>query len=90
MLKTPTCKQPRKEEKDLKRRKLRKTPSTSISEKNLKKIDEKAVYAISYSDENGDEITSYWSSKKKADEEQKNLKEYGYTVSRIRKTQFVL
>jgi len=69
----------------LKRRKLRKTPSTSISEKNLKKIDEKAVYAISYSDENGDEIKSYWSSKKKADEEQKSLKEYGYTVSRIRK-----
>jgi len=69
----------------LKRRKLRRAPSTSISEKNLKKIDEKAVYAISYSDENGDEITSYWGSKKKADEEQKNLKEYGYTVSRIRK-----
>lgn len=85
MLKTPTCKQPRKEEKDLKRRKLRRAPSTSISEQNLKKIDEKAVYAISYSDENGDEITSYWSSKKKADEEQKNLKEYGYTVSRVRK-----
>ena len=85
MLKIPTCKQRRKEEKDLKRRKLRRAPSTSISEQNLKKIDEKAVYAISYSDENGDEITSYWSSKKKADEEQKNLKEYGYTVSRVRK-----
>ena len=70
----------------MKRRKLRKTPSTSISEQNLKKIDEKAVYAISYSDENGDEITSDWSSKKKADEEQKSLKEYGYTVSRVRKT----
>ncbi|MEE8179100.1 MAG: hypothetical protein V3T63_03910 [Nitrosopumilaceae archaeon] len=69
----------------MKRRKLRKTPSTSISEQNLKKIDEKAVYAISYSDENGDEITSYWSSKKKADEEQKSLKEHGYTVSRVRK-----
>ena len=85
MLKTPTCKQRRKEEKDLKRRKLRKTPSTSISEQNLKKIDEKAVYAISYSDENGDEITSYWSSKKKADEEQKSLKEHGYTVSKVQK-----
>ena len=85
MLKIPKCKQPRKEEKDLKRRKLRKPPSTSISEQNLKKIDEKAVYAISYSDENGDEITSYWSSKKKADEEQKNLKEYGYTVSKVQK-----
>lgn len=70
----------------MKRRKLRRAPSTSISEQNLKKIDEKAVYTISYSDENGDEITSYWSSKKKADEEQKSLKEHGYTVSRIRKT----
>jgi len=70
----------------LKRRKLRRAPSTSISEKNLKKIDEKAVYAISYSDENGDEITSYWSSKKKADEEQKSLKEHGYTVSKVKKT----
>ena len=85
MLKTPTCKQRRKEEIDLKRRKLRRKLSTSISEQNLKKIDEKAVYAISYSDENGDEITSYWSSKKKADEEQKNLKEYGYTVSKVQK-----
>ncbi len=70
----------------MKRRKLRRAPNTSTSEQNLKKIDEKAVYAISYSDENGDEITSYWSSKKKADEEQKNLKEYGYTVSTVRKT----
>lgn len=69
----------------MKRRKLRRAPSTSTSEQNLKKIDEKAVYAISYSDENGDEITSYWSSKKKADEEQKNLKEYGYTVSKVKK-----
>ena len=69
----------------MKRRKLRRAPSTSISEQNLKKIDEKAVYAISYSDENGDEITSYWSSKKKADEEQKSLKEHGYTVSKVQK-----
>jgi len=65
----------------LKRRKS----STSISEQNLKKIDEKAVYAISYSDENGDEITSYWSSKKKADEEQKSLKDHGYSVSKVQK-----
>ncbi len=69
----------------MKRRTLRRKTSISISEQNLKKIDEKAVYAISYSDENGDEITSYWSSKKKADEEQKNLKEYGYTVSKVQK-----
>ena len=63
----------------------RRKSSTSISEQNLKKIDEKAVYAISYSDENGDEITSYWSSKKKADEEQKSLKDHGYTVSKVQK-----
>ena len=67
----------------MKRRKLLRKLSTSISEQNLKKIDEKAVYAISYSDENGDEITSYWGSKKKADEEQKNLKDHGYTVSKV-------
>ncbi len=85
MLKIPTCKQPRKEEKDLKRRKLRRKTSASISERSLKKIDEKTVYAVSYSDENGDEITSYWGSKKKADEEQKNLKEHGYTVSKVQK-----
>ncbi len=83
MLKTPTCKQRRKEEKDLKRRKLRRKTSASISEQSLKKIDEKTVYAVSYSDENGDEITSYWGSKKKAVEEQKSLKEHGYTVSKI-------
>ncbi len=69
----------------MKRRKLRRKQSTSISEQDLKKIDEKAVYAISYSDENGDEITSYWGSKKKADEEQKNLKDHGYTVSKVQK-----
>ncbi len=69
----------------MKRRKLLRKLSTSISEQNLKKIDEKAVYAISYSDENGDEITSYWGSKKKADEEQKNLKDHGYTVSKVQK-----
>ncbi len=69
----------------MKRRKLRRKPSTSISEQNLKKIDEKAVYAISYSDENGDDITSYWSSKKKAVEEQKNLKDHGYSVSKVQK-----
>jgi len=69
----------------LKRRKLRRKQSTSISEQDLKKIDEKAVYAISYSDENGDEITSYWGSKKKADEEQKSLKDHGYTVSKVQK-----
>ena len=69
----------------MKRRKLLRKLSTSISEQNLKKIDEKAVYAISYSDENGDEITSYWDSKKKADEEQKNLKDHGYTVSKVQK-----
>ncbi len=63
----------------------RRKPSTSLSEQNLKKIDEKAVYAISYSDENGDEITSYWSSKKKADEEQKSLKDHGYSVSKVQK-----
>ncbi len=63
----------------------RRKSSTSISEQNLKKIDEKAVYAISYSDENGDEITSYWSSKKKADEEQKSLKDHGYSVSKVQK-----
>ncbi len=69
----------------MKQRKLRRKPSTSISEQDLKKIDEKAVYAISYSDENADEITSYWGSKKKADEEQKNLKDHGYTVSKVQK-----
>ncbi len=69
----------------MKRRKLRRKQSTSISEQDLKKIDEKAVYAISYSDENGDEITSYWGSKKKVDEEQKNLKDHGYTVSKVQK-----
>ena len=69
----------------MKRRKLHRKPNTSISEQNLKKIDEKAVYAISYSDENGDEITSYWGSKKKAYEEQKKLKDHGYTVSKVQK-----
>ena len=69
----------------MKRRKLHRKPNTSISEQNLKKIDEKAVYAISYSDENGDEITSYWGSKKKANEEQKKLKDHGYTVSKVQK-----
>ena len=60
-------------------------PSSSISEQNLKKIDEKTIYAVSYSDENGDEITSYWSSKKKAVEEQKSLKDHGYNVSKVQK-----
>lgn len=69
----------------MKRRKLRRKTSTSISEQNLKKIDEKTIYAVSYSDENGDEITSYWGSKKKADEEQKSLKDHGYTVSKVQK-----
>jgi hypothetical protein len=69
----------------LKRRTLRRKTSISISEQNLKKIDEKTVYAVSYSDENGDEITSYWGSKKKANEEQKSLKEHGYTVSKVQK-----
>ncbi len=69
----------------MKRRKLRRKTSTSISEQNLKKIDEKTIYAVSYSDENGDEITSYWGSKKKADEEQKSLKDHGYTVSKLQK-----
>ena len=67
----------------MKRRKLRSKTSTSISEKNLKKIDKKTVYAISYSDENGDEITSYWASKNMADEEKKNLIAHGYTVSKV-------
>jgi len=69
----------------LKRRKLRRKTSTSISEQNLKKIDEKTIYAVSYSDEDGDKITSYWGSKKKADEEQKSLKDHGYTVSKVQK-----
>ena len=69
----------------MKRRKLRRKTSTSISEQNLKKIDEKTIYAVSYSDENGDEITSYWGSKKKADEERKSLKDHGYTVSKVQK-----
>ncbi len=69
----------------MKRRTLRRKTSISISEQNLKKIDEKTVYAVSYSDENGDEITSYWGSKKKANEEQKSLKEHGYTVSKVQK-----
>ena len=56
-----------------------------MTRSNLKKLDEKTVYAISYSDENGDKITSYWSSKKKAIKEQKNLKEHGYTVGKIQK-----
>ena len=69
----------------MKRRNLRLKSSSNTSRPNLKKIDEKTIYAISYSDENGDEITSYWSSKKKATQEQKNLKEHGYTVSKIQK-----
>ena len=68
----------------MKRRILRSKP-TSRSYQNLKKIDEKTVYAISYSDENGDKITSYWTSKKKADEEHKSLKAHGYSVSKVQK-----
>jgi hypothetical protein len=64
---------------------LKSRKPSSISEPSLKKIDEKTVYAVSYSDENGDEITSYWSSKKKAVEEQTSLKDHGYTVSKVQK-----
>ena len=72
----------------MKRRNLRKklyegTSSLRISDQKLKEIEEKAVYAIWYTDENGDEITSYWSSQSKAETERKNLQEHGYTVSDV-------
>jgi len=72
----------------LKRRNLRRklyegTSSSLISEKKLKEIEEKTVFAIWYADENGDEITSYWSSKIKAETERKSLQEHGYTVSDV-------
>ena len=72
----------------MKRRTLRRklyegTSSSRISEPKLKKIEEKAVFAIWYTDENGDEITSYWSSQNKAESERKSLQEHGYTVSDV-------
>jgi len=72
----------------LKRRNLRRklyegTSSSLISEKKLKEIEEKTVFAIWYADENGDEITSYWSSQIKAETERKSLQEHGYTVSDV-------
>ncbi len=72
----------------MKRRNLRKklyegTSSSLISEKKLKEIEEKTVFAIWYADENGDEITSYWSSQIKAETERKSLQEHGYTVSDV-------
>ncbi len=72
----------------MKRRTLRRAlfegkSSSGNSKQKLKKIQDKAVYAICYSDENGDEITSYWSSKIKASTERKNLQELGYTVSKV-------
>jgi len=59
------------------------TSSSRISEQKLKEIEEKTVFAIWYADENGDEITSYWSSQIKADTERKSLQEHGYTVSDV-------
>ena len=72
----------------MKKRNLRKKlyegiSSLSISEQKLKEIEEKTVFAIWYADENGDEITSYWSSQNKAETERKNLQEHGYTVSDV-------
>ena len=72
----------------MKRRNLRRklyegTASSRISEQKLKEIEEKAVFAIWYTDENGDEITSYWSSLNKAQNERKSLQEHGYTVSDV-------
>ena len=74
----------------MKRRNLRRklyegTSSSRISEQKLKEIEEKTVFAIWYADENGDEITSYWSSQIKAETERKSLQEHGYTVSDVLK-----
>ena len=74
----------------MKRRNLRRKlyegiSSSNISEQKLKEIEERAVFAIWYRDENGDEITSYWSSQNKAETERKNLQEHGYTVSDVSK-----
>ena len=68
---------------DLRRKFYEGTSSSSISAQKLKEIEEKAVFAIWYTDENGDEITSYWSSQNKAETERKNLQEHGYTVSDV-------
>ena len=73
---------------EMKRRTLRKklydgTLTNRLSEQKLKEIEEKAVYAVWYTDENGDEITSYWSSQDKAEAERKSLQEHGYTVSEV-------
>jgi hypothetical protein len=57
--------------------------SSKLSEQHLKEIEEKAVFALWYTDENGDEVTSYWSRKDKAEQERKSLQEHGYTVSEV-------
>ena len=57
--------------------------SSRLSERYLKDIEEKAVFALWYTDENGDEVTSYWSSKDKAEKERTSLQEHGYTVSEV-------
>ena len=54
-----------------------------LSKQNIKEIEARAVFAIWYTDENGDEITSYWSTKNKAEEERISLQEHGYTVSEV-------
>ena len=54
-----------------------------LSKQNIKEIEARAVFAIWYTDENGDKITSYWSTKNKAEEERKSLQEHGYTVSEV-------
>lgn len=57
--------------------------SMRLSSNQIKEIEEKPVFTIWYIDENGDEITSHWGTKKQAEFERKKLKENGYGVSDV-------
>ena len=57
--------------------------SRRLSPNQIKEIEEKPVFTIWYIDENGDEITSYWSTKKQAELEKTKLEEHGYRVSDV-------